>query len=80
MSKDSESKIKELLKENINHKENENENQNLKIDNLLKELDFFKIKCDIMEKDLFKSQTSNKKNEAIIKKLQDMNALYGKVI
>ena len=85
MSKVLECKKKEILKENQNLNENERErekeeeNINLKFDNLLKELDFFKKKCDIMEKDLFKSQTSNKKNEAVIKKLQDMNALYGKV-
>lgn len=51
----------------------------LKFDNVYGELDFFKKKCEILEKDLFKSHTSNKKNEAIIKKLQDMIAIYGKV-
>jgi len=52
----------------------------LKFDNVFGELEFFKKKCEILEKDLFKSQTSNKKNESIIKKLQDMIAIYGKVI
>jgi len=51
----------------------------LKFDNVYGELEFFKKKCEILEKDLFKSQTSNKKNESIIKKLQDMIAVYGKV-
>ncbi len=51
----------------------------LKFDNVYGELEFFKKKCEILEKDLFKSQTTNKKNESIIKKLQDMIAIYGKV-
>lgn len=67
---------KEKEKEN---KEKNQDSENLKFDNVFKELEFFKKKCEIMEKDLFKSQTLNKKNESIIKKLQDMNALYGKV-
>ena len=54
-------------------------NDKLKFDNVYKELEFFKKKCEVFEKDLFKSQTINKKNESIIKKLQDMNAIYGKV-
>lgn len=51
----------------------------LKFENVFGELEFFKKKCEILEKDLFKSQTTNKKNESIIKKLQDMIAIYGKV-
>jgi len=54
-------------------------NDNLKFDNVYGELEFIKKKCEVLEKDLFKSQTSNKKNESIIKKLQDMIAIYGKV-
>lgn len=55
-------------------------NDKLKFDNVFGELEFFKKKCEILEKDLFKSQTSIKKNESIVKKLQDMIAIYGKVI
>jgi hypothetical protein len=44
------------------------------------DIQFFKNKCESLEKDLFKSQTQNKKDEATIKKLQDMIAIYGKVI
>jgi hypothetical protein len=43
------------------------------------DIDFYKKKCDVLEKDLFKSQTQNKKDEATIKKLQDMISIYGKV-
>ena len=55
-------------------------NDKVKFENVYGELDFFKKKCEILEKDLFKSQTSNKKTESIVKKLQDMIAIYGKVI
>lgn len=56
-----------------------NENEPiLKFDNVYGELEFFKKKCEIFEKELFKCQTQNKKNENIIKKLQDMIAVYGK--
>jgi hypothetical protein len=51
----------------------------LLIESGMNETDFFKKRCDTLEKDLFKSQTQNKKNEALIKKLQEMIALYGKV-
>ena len=54
-------------------------NDKLKFDNVYKELEFFKKKCEVLEKDLFKSQMLNKKNESTIKKLQDMNSIYGKV-
>jgi hypothetical protein len=52
----------------------------ISIESGIKEIDFYKKRCDILEKDLFKSQTQNKKNEALIKKLQDMVSLYGKVL
>jgi hypothetical protein len=64
--------------DNSNH--DKDKTDKLKFDNVFGELEFFKKKCEILEKDLFKSQTSNKKNESIIKKLQDMIAIYGKVI
>jgi hypothetical protein len=56
------------------------ENEKLKFDNVYGELDYYKKKTSILEKDLFKSQTLNKKNEASIKKLQDMISIHGKVI
>ena len=53
--------------------------EKLKFDNMYNELEFYKHKCEILEKDLFKSQTLNKKNEVTIKKLQDMISIHGKV-
>jgi hypothetical protein len=49
-----------------------------KFDNVFGELDFYKRKCEELEKDLFKSMTQNKKNDMNIKKLQDMISVYGK--
>ena len=43
------------------------------------ELEFYKSKCEVYEKDLFKSQTQLKKLELSIKKLQDKIALNSKV-
>jgi hypothetical protein len=55
------------------------ENDKLKFDNVYSELEYYKKKTSVFEKDLFKSQTQNKKNEATIKKLQDMISIHGKV-
>jgi hypothetical protein len=55
------------------------DNDKLKFDNVYGELDYYKKKTSVLEKDLFKSQTLNKKNEATIKKLQDMISIHGKV-
>lgn len=49
-------------------------------DNVYGELEFFKKKCEILEKDVFKSQTQIKKLESNLKKCQEMNALHSKVI
>ena len=69
----------ETSENQINDNEKHDKFDKLKFDNVYGELDFFKKKCEILEKDLFKTQTSNKKNDSIIKKLQDMIAIYGKV-
>lgn len=50
-----------------------------KFDNVYKELEFYKKRCDILEKDLFKTQTRMKKLESQIKKLQEINTLNAKV-
>jgi hypothetical protein len=48
-------------------------------DNNENDIEYYQKKLEVMEKDLFKSQTQNKKDEATIKKLQDMISIYGKV-
>lgn len=57
----------------------ENDQEKLKFDSVFDELEFFKKKCEAFEKDQFKMQTNLKKNEQIIKKLQDMVSVFGKV-
>ena len=52
----------------------------LTFDNVYGELDYYKKKCEILEKDLFKSQTQIKKLDANLKKTQELNSMYGKVI
>ncbi len=54
-------------------------NEKLVFDSVYGELEFYKKKSDVLERDLFKSQTQNKKLELSLKKSQDINALYGKV-
>ena len=68
------SEAKNTLKETL-----EEYNNNLKFDNMYNELEFYKNKCEVYEKDLFKSQTQLKKLELSIKKLQDKIALNSKV-
>jgi hypothetical protein len=54
--------------------------QKLIFDNVYGELDFYKKKCDVLEKDLFKSQVQIKKLEVSLKKVSEINAVNGKVI
>ena len=49
-----------------------------KFNNIISELEYLKKKCEILEKDLFKSRVLNKKQETIIAKLQDKLNLLGK--
>jgi hypothetical protein len=53
--------------------------QKLIFDNVYGELEFYKKKCDSLEKDIFKYQTLNKKLEISNKKLQDVYNFNGKV-
>jgi hypothetical protein len=53
--------------------------QKLIFDNVYGELDFYKKKCDVLEKDLFKSQMQIKKLEVSLKKVSEINAVNGKV-
>ncbi len=62
---------------------NKNHNNNLEkliFDNVYGELEYYKRKCEVLEKDLFKSQTQIKKLEVNLKKTQEINSVYGKVI
>ena len=52
---------------------------NLKFDNMYNELEFYKSKCEVYEKDLFKSHTQIKKLELSIKKMQEINQVNAKV-
>ena len=55
------------------------EGHKLVFENVYGELDFYKRKCDVLERDLFKSQTQVKKLEISMKKVAEINALNGKV-
>ena len=62
------------------HKETfEEYNNNLKFDNMYNELEFYKSKCEVYEKDLFKSHTQVKKLELSMKKMQEINTVNAKV-
>lgn len=67
------------MSEIINTNENQVESSKLVFDNVYGELEFYKKKCENIEKDIFKYQTMNKKLEISNKKLQDLYSLNGKV-
>jgi len=64
----------------LNNASHMQDNQKLIFDNVYGELDFYKKKCDVLEKDLFKSQIQIKKLEVSLKKVTEINAVNGKVI
>eukprot|EP00340_Litonotus_pictus_P009946 CAMPEP_0170530854 /NCGR_PEP_ID=MMETSP0209-20121228/54764_1 /TAXON_ID=665100 ORGANISM="Litonotus pictus, Strain P1" /NCGR_SAMPLE_ID=MMETSP0209 /ASSEMBLY_ACC=CAM_ASM_000301 /LENGTH=152 /DNA_ID=CAMNT_0010824625 /DNA_START=30 /DNA_END=485 /DNA_ORIENTATION=- len=45
---------------------------------IINEVDYWKKKCEVLEKDLFKARTQNKKHEVDMKKLQDKLSVFGK--
>lgn len=49
-----------------------------KFNNIISELEFLKKKNEILEKDLFKARTVNKKMESVVNKLQDKLSILGK--
>ena len=51
----------------------------MKFDNMFGELEFYKKRCEVLEKDLIKSQNSIKKLDVSIKKLQEINTINAKV-
>ena len=50
-----------------------------KFDNMFGELEFYKKRCDILEKDIIKSQNTIKKMDVSLKKLQEINTINAKV-
>lgn len=50
-----------------------------KFDNMFGELEFYKKRCDVLEKDLMKSQNTIKKLDVLLKKLQEINTINAKV-
>ena len=64
----------------LNNASHIQDNQKLIFDNVYGELDFYKKKCDVLEKDLFKSQIQIKKLEVSLKKVSEINAVNAKVI
>lgn len=71
------------VKDNMNNYDNaahdNHPSHKMTFDNVYGELDFYKKKCDVMEKDLFKSLTQVKKLELALKKAQELNTLNAKV-
>lgn len=63
----------------ISKETNDEFTNNLKFDNMYNELEFYKSKCEVYEKDLFKSHTQIKKLELSIKKIQEINQVNAKV-
>jgi len=47
--------------------------------NMFGEIDYYKKKCDFLEKDVTKLQAQNKKLESIVKQLQELNNTNQKV-
>jgi len=69
------------------NKESYSNSNTSKIDNLDKnefknmygELDFYKKRCEVLEKDVQKLQSLNKKLETALKQVQELNLINGKV-
>ena len=64
-----------------NKLQNQEEKVNDKeIEKMLENVDFLNKRCEVLESDLFKSQTKIKKQDFEIKKLQEINTINNKVI
>ena len=48
-------------------------------ENSKEDIEYYKKRCVVLEKDLFKLQTQNKKLDDGLRKLQELNTLYAKV-
>lgn len=64
----------------LKHKDTIEGNEPLKFDNMFGELEFYKKRCEVLEKDLIKSQNTIKKMDVSLKKLQEINTINAKVI
>jgi hypothetical protein len=62
----------------MSNKINKAEDINIESDQT-EELNFYKLKSEELQNQLFKQETQNKKHELTIKKLQEMISVYGKV-
>ena len=63
----------------IKHKETNEVAEPYRFDNMFGELEFYKKRCEVLEKDLIKSQNTIKKLDVSLKKLQEINTLNAKV-
>ena len=63
----------------LKHKDNSEGLEFYKFDNMFGELEFYKKRCDVLEKDLMKSQNTIKKLDVLLKKLQEINTINAKV-
>jgi hypothetical protein len=63
----------------LKHKDTIEGQEPLKFDNMFGELEFYKKRCEVLEKDLIKSQNSIKKMDVSLKKLQEINTINAKV-
>lgn len=63
----------------LKQKENPENIEFYKFDNMFGELEFYKKRCDVLEKDLIKSQNTIKKLDVLLKKLQEINTINAKV-
>jgi|LauGreDrversion4_2_1035121.scaffolds.fasta_scaffold40730_4 hypothetical protein len=63
----------------LKHKDTIEAQEPLKFDNMFGELEFYKKRCEVLEKDLIKSQNTIKKMDVSLKKLQEINTINAKV-
>jgi hypothetical protein len=63
----------------LKHKDTIEGQEPLKFDNMFGELEFYKKRCEVLEKDLIKSQNTIKKMDVSLKKLQEINIINAKV-
>jgi hypothetical protein len=63
----------------IKHKDTCEGQEPMKFDNMFGELEFYKKRCEVLEKDLIKSQNTIKKMDVSLKKLQEINTINAKV-
>lgn len=63
----------------VKPKETGEHTEPLRFDNMFGELEFYKKKCEVLERDLVRSQNTIKKMDVQVKKLQEINTINAKV-